>query len=188
MSNYNRVNNTDGTAIRIGEGRFSYAYVFEPRMNEETGVAKYSCSFLIPKENKEAIKLVENAVAAAAKKGAEKYWSGKVPANLKKPLRDGDVEREDDPVYEGMMFFNCSNARKPHVCVLDEDLGAVVETSDEEEFYSGCWGALTAEFYPFDKKGSRGVAVSLGNVIKTRDGDRLSGSAESADSSFGDLF
>lgn len=86
------------------------------------------------------------------------------------------------------MFFNCSNTRKPHVCVLDEDLGAVVETTDIDDFYSGCYGALTAEFYPYNKNGNRGVAVSLGNVIKTRDGDRLSGASESADSSFGDLY
>ena len=186
-ANYNKVIGNDGTTVRVGEGRFSYAYVWEPKKNEETGVSKYSVSFLIPKENKESIKIVEAAIAEAAKKGAEKFWSGKIPANLKKPLRDGDEDRPDDPVYKGMMFFNASNQNKPCVCVKDEDLGTVVEAFDTEEFYSGCYGAIICSFYPYNKNGNRGVAVSLGNVIKTRDGDQLSGSKMSVDASFGDL-
>ena len=161
--------------------------MWEPKRKEETGVEKDSCSFLIPKENKEAIKLVETAITEAAKKGAEKFWSGKVPANLHKPLRDGDEDRPDDPVYKGMMFFNSSNQNKPYVCVKDEDMGTVVEALDQDEFYSGCWGAIICNFYPYNKNGNRGIAVSLGNVIKTRDDEPLSNSKLSVDASFGDL-
>ena len=185
-ANYSKQINTDGTTVRVGEGRFSYAYVWEPRKNEETGDEKYSCSFLIPKANTAAVKVVENAIAAAAKKGAEKFWSGKIPGNLKKPLRDGDEDRPDDPVYKGMYFFNASNKNKPYVCVKD-DLGDVAEALNQDEFYSGCWGAIICDFYPYDKKGNRGVAVSLGNVIKTRDDDPLSTTKLSVDASFGDL-
>lgn len=186
-ANYSKQLNADGTAVRVGEGRFSYAYVWEPRRNEETGVEKYSCSFLIPKSNTAAIKLVESAIAAAAKKGADKYWSGKVPANIKKPLRDGDEDRPDDPVYKGMMFFNASNQNKPAVCVKDEDMGTVIEAMDRDEFYSGCWGAIICEFYAYNKNGNRGIAVSLGNVVKTRDDEPLSTTKLSVDASFGDL-
>lgn len=175
------------TSIRIGEVRFSYAYVFEPNPNalDKDGNPKYTCCILIPKTNKEAIKLIEDATAAAVTKGKETKWNGKTPALLKKPLRDGDVEKaDDDPTYEGMMFLNCSNKRKPGVQVLDD--GMRYEASDDD-FYSGCWGAVTLDFFPYDTSGSKGVGASLGNCIKLRDDDRLAGSAESADSSFSDL-
>ena len=141
------VKKTD-TSIRIGEVRFSYVYVFEPNPNatDSKGNQKYTCCLLIPKTNKEAIKLINDAVDAAAKVGAEKYWKGKVPALLKKPLRDGDIEKaDDDPAYAGMMFLNCSNIRKPGVQVLDD--GMRYEAS-YDDFYSGCWGAVTLNFFP----------------------------------------
>lgn len=172
------------TSIRIGEVRFSFPRVFTPGSVDENSQKKYSCSILIPKENKEAIKLIDEAVDAAANKGAEKYWKGKVPANIHKPLRDGDFDREEDPAYEGMMFLNASNTRKPGVQVREE--GVRFEAT-EDDFYAGCYGAVTLDFYPYDKNGNRGVAVSLNNLIKLRDGERLAGGGESADSAFSDL-
>lgn len=173
------------TSIRIGEVRFSYARVFEPYKQEGQETAKYSCCILVPKSNKEAIKLITDAVDAAAKVGAEKFWSNKVPATLKKPLRDGEDEHPDDPVYKGMMFFNCNNTRKPGVQVLDD--GERYNADSDDDFYSGCWGAVTVNFYPYNKNGNKGVGASLGNLIKTRDDDRLSGGGESTEDSFGDL-
>ena len=174
------------TSIRIGEVRFSYAYVFSPNPNatDKDGNPKYTCCVLIPKTNKEAIKLIEEATNAAAIKGKETKWNGKMPALLKKPLRDGAEKEDDDPNYEGMMFLNCSNKRKPGVQVLDDGMRY---EANEDDFYSGCWGAITLDFYPYDNSGNKGVGASLGNCIKLRDGERLSGGGESADSSFADL-
>lgn len=174
------------TSVRIGEVRFSYAYVFEPQA-DDAGKLKYSCQILIPKENKEAIKLVKDAVAAAIEKGKETKtkWKGKVPSNLRNPLRDGDDEKADeDPNYEGMVFLNAKNPRKPGVQVLEDGLRY---DASEDEFYSGCWGAVTLDFYPYDNN-SNGIGVSLGNLIKLRDDTRLGGGGgESVDDSFDDL-
>ena len=176
------------TSIRIGEVRFSYAHVFEPNpdaVDSKTGKCKYTCAILIPKTNTEAIKLIEEATAAAAQKGKEDKWGGKIPATIKKPLRDGDLEKaDDDPTYEGMMFLNCSNLRKPGVQVLDD---GIRYEATPDDFYSGCWGGVILTFYPYDFSGNKGVGVSLGNCIKTRDGERLSGGGESVDTSFADL-
>lgn len=173
------------TSIRIGEIRFSFANVFVPKRNEDgEGDPKYSCQILIPKDNKEALKLIEEATAAAAAKGKETKWGGKTPALLKKPLRDGAEKEDDDPTYEGMMFLNCSNKRKPGVQVLDDGMRY---EANEDDFYSGCWGAVTLDFFPYDHKGNKGIGVSLGNCIKLRDDERLAGGGESADNSFSDL-
>ena len=183
MANLNKKNSE--TAIRIGEVRFSYPRVFEPRVDEQSGKAKYSCCILIGKDNKEALQLIEDATRAAAKKGADKFWKGKIPANLKKPLRDGDTDHPEDPAFEGMMFLNASNPYKPKVAARDEF--GIVSVEDPMDFYAGCYGAVTLEFFPYEAKGNKGVGVSLGNVIKLREGEHLAGSVESAEASFADL-
>lgn len=177
----NKVTNNDGTSLRIGEVRFSYPRLFEP--NPESG--KYSCCILIDKGNKEALDLIDSAIAAAAKKGADKFWKGKVPPNLAKPLHDGDVEKPDDEAYFNCFYFNCSNTYAPQCVVKNAELGLV--SADERDIYPGCYGAVTVSFFPYDQQGHRGVGVSLGNVIKLRDGERLAGTAETAEASFSDL-
>ena len=49
-----------------------------------------------------------DAIEEAKQSGVSK-WNGKIPANLKTPLRDGDEERPDDPAYANSYFFNCSS-------------------------------------------------------------------------------
>ena len=181
MANYNKKINE--TLIRIGEVRFSYCHVFDPQTDKE-GKEKYSVAVLWPKSETAITKLVEEAVQAAKEKGKTSKWGGKIPANAKSPIRDGDTEREDDENYEGMYFLNCSSKQKPGVRVLEN--GSVVEALDMEDFYSGCWGAVTLNFFPYENSGNKGVGVGLNNLIKTRDDERLAGGT-SADSDFGDL-
>ena len=176
----------DPTAIRIGEVRFSYAHVFEPHAMGESDTEKYSVAVLVSKDNKEALDLFEKAQKAAIEKGKAKLWGGKVPAKLKLPLRDGDEEHPDDEAYENCMFFNASNTRAPKVCYKDPD-GLGLMNATEDDFYSGCYGAIVVNLFPYDSHGNKGVAVSLGNLIKLRDGERFGGGSESVDKSFGDL-
>ena len=96
-----------------------------------------------------------------------------------------DEDRADRPEYEGMYYLNAKSKTKPGVRILEN--GSLPEPLDESEFYSGCWGAATVSFYPFNHPaGGKGVGVGLGNVIKTRDDERLSGGV-SADKAFADL-
>lgn len=181
MPNYNKTIND--TCVRLGEVRFSYCKLFKPAA-DKNGKLKYSVAVLIPKKDKATIAMAEAAIDAAMQLGKDKKWGGRIPAKCGSPLRDGDEERPDDENYEGMMFFNCSSERKPGVCILEN--GSVVEALDEEDVYSGCWGCVTVNFFPYDSSGNRGVGAGLNNVIKTRDGDRLSGGTSAA-SDFADL-
>lgn len=175
------------TSVRIGEVRFSYPAVFEPRVNPNApdSKPKYSCCILISKDNKEALQTINEAVQAASRKGAEKFWSGKFPPTARKPLHDGDEEKPDDPAFAGMMFLNASNQYKPEVTMRD-DFG-IVAVTDPQDFYAGCYGAVTLDFFPYNKPASKGVSCSLGCLIKLRDGEHLAGSVPSAESSFADL-
>lgn len=172
------------TSIRIGEVRFSYTAVFQPKKNDDGTPSKYGVCIIIPKEDTETVNLVKEAIDAAKQRGKLEKWGGKIPANVKSCLRDGDIDREDDEAFAGCYFLNASSRNKPGVKVLED--GVVSDALDEEDFYSGCYGAVTLDFFPYESSGNKGVGAGLNNVIKTRDGDRLSG-GRSADEDFADL-
>ena len=188
---YNKKNSD--TCVRLGPVRFGYAHVFEPKIDENEAKAaaaagrepkgKYSTCIMIPKSDTDTIKMIEAAIEAAKQKGKTSKWGGKIPGRLSLPLRDGDEEDKGEE-YENMMFFNCSSSRKPGVCVWED--GKPVEALDEDDFYSGCWGAVAVNFYPFSANGNNGVGAGLNNVIKTRDDERLAGGS-TAEQDFADL-
>ena len=172
------------TSVRLGEVRFSYTAVFQPKKNDDGTPSKYGVCIIIPKEDTETVNLVKEAIDAAKQRGKMEKWGGKIPANVKSCLRDGDIDREDAEAFAGCYFLNASSRNKPGVKVLED--GIVSDALDEEDFYSGCYGAVTLDFFPYESSGNKGVGAGLNNVIKTRDGDRLSG-GRSADEDFADL-
>lgn len=181
--NYNK--KISDTQVRIGEVRFSYANVFEPRANA-SGEPKYSCAILIPKTNTTAVQMVKDAIAAAMENGKSSKWGGRIPKPCKSPLRDGDEER-DDPIYEGMYFINASASTKVKPAVKILDGGVLADALDSEDFYSGCYGAAVINFYPYSASGNNGIGAGLNVVLKTRDGERLSSSV-SAEEALSGLY
>ena len=73
MANFNK--KLSETAIRIGEVRFSYAYVFSPRKNEDGTDGKYSVQLLIPKSDTTAKKILDAAIEAAKQNGVSSKWN-----------------------------------------------------------------------------------------------------------------
>ena len=56
-----------------------------------------------------------------AKQESLPKWGGKIPPNLKLPLRDGDIDRPEDEAYAGCYFLNANSREKPQVveeCVV----------------------------------------------------------------------
>ncbi len=162
------------TKVITGLVRFSYAHVFEPA-SINGGDEKYSVSILIDKNDKKTIKAVENAIEAAKQNGIAKF-GGKIPANLKLPLRDGDEEREDDENYAGCYFINANCKTKPGI--VDERCNPIM---DSTEFYSGCYGYASVTFYAFNSNGNKGVACGLNNLMKVKDGEPLGGRSKAED-------
>ena len=182
MSNLNK--KYSETNVRLGMVRFSFPYVFQKRLNQNGEPDKYSLCVIIPKEDKQTVQTLQDAIEAAKQKGKVEKWGGKLPAKLKTPLRDGDIDREDDPAFKNCWFFNCSSKNAPGVRVRED--GVVTEALDESEFYAGCYGAVTVNCFPYNSNGNIGVGIGLNNVIKLEDGERLAGS-RSADEDFSDL-
>ena len=157
--------------------RISFANIWEPKAING-GDEKYSVSCLIPKSDKKTLARIQKAVEAAKEDGKARKWSGKIPPNLKLPLRDGDIDRPDDENYEDCYFLNASSKDAPQV--VDRKVNPVL---DPMMVYSGCYCNVSVNFYAFNANGNRGVAAGLGNIQFVRDGERVSGKA-SADADF----
>ena len=74
----------------IVPGRLSYANVWEPQ-SINGSEPKYSVSVIIPKSDKATIQKIQQAVEQAKQEAISKF-GGKIPANMKLPLRDGDID------------------------------------------------------------------------------------------------
>lgn len=87
--------------------RWSYANVWDAK-SINGGAPKYSVSLIIPKSDTVTVNKIKAAIEAAYEEGQSKLkGNGKtVPALsiLKTPLRDGDLERPDDPAYAKLML------------------------------------------------------------------------------------
>ena len=167
--------------ITIGPVRFSYLHVWEAVSIEEGSPKKFSVSAIIPKSDKETIKKIQAAIEAAKAMGKDSKFAGKIPANLKTPLRDGDAERPDDEAYKNAVFMNCHATTRPGV--VDAARNPIIE---QDEVYSGAYGYLNITLYPFNAGGSKGIAAGFNHLMKTKDGERLSGRV-SVDEAFGDV-
>lgn len=170
----------ESTKVVTGKVRFSYANVWEPKSIND-GEEKYSVSLIIPKSDKKTVKSIQKAVEAAKNAGASKF-GGKIPSNLKLPLRDGDTDREDDENYEDCYFVNANSKTKPGI--VDKAGRPII---DSTEFYSGCYGYASITFYAFNSNGNKGIACGLNNLMKTEDGEPLGGRSRAEDD-FADLI
>ena len=155
--------------------RWSYANVWEPKsINGST--PKYSVSLIIPKSDTKTVAKIKAAIEAAYREGESKLKdNGKsVPALsiLKIPLRDGDLEKPNDPAYAGSYFVNANATSAPGI--VDVDRNPILTHS---EVYSGVYGRASIGFYAFNSSGNKGIACGLNNLQKIRDGEPLGGKA-----------
>ena len=85
-------NNTAPATKVIIPCRISFANIWEPKSINGSD-EKYSVSLLIPKDDKATLAKIKKAIEAAKEAAKEKKWNGKLPANLKMPMHDGDIDR-----------------------------------------------------------------------------------------------
>ena len=165
--------NTNSTKV-IVPCRFSYLHCWEPD-SVNGSEPKYSVSAIIPKSDTKTVNAIKAAIEQAKKDSVSK-WGGKVPGNLKLPLRDGDIDRPDDEAYADSWFLNANSRQAPQV--VDSKVQPIL---DQSEVYSGCYGKISVTFYGYNSNGNRGIAAGLGNIQKLKDGESLGGRTSAAD-------
>ena len=156
--------------------RWSYVRVFDPRYNDD-GKPEYTISLIIPKTSTKTLEKITAAIEAAYKEGEAKLkGNGKsVPplAALKTPLRDGDIERADDPAYANSYFVN-AKCRDTAPDIVDINLNKIL---DRNEIYSGCYGRADISFYAYNNR-SKGIGCWLHGLQKIADGEPLGSKAD----------
>lgn len=161
--------------------RFCFCNVLTPRQND-AGEDEYTCMLLIPKEDKKTLNTIRKMVDELKKD----YWGNKVPPKYKGPLRDGDEyvneeTGEQDPNRFGCYYMNVKSKFKPDVVNKYKE-----KIDDEREFYSGCYGLDSINFYVYDNKTNKGISAGLSSILKIKDGEPLGG-ASSAEADFKDV-
>lgn len=153
--------------------RWSYVNVWAPK-SVGGGTPKYSVSLIISKTDTETLNAIQAAIQAAYQEGAAKLKGAgqTVPplSAIRTPLRDGDAERPGDPAYANSYFINANSPTAPGI--VDANCNPVIERS---EIYSGVFGRASISFYAYNRSGNRGIACSLNNLQKIRNGEPLGG-------------
>lgn len=114
---------------------------------------------------------------AAAMHTFGKEWK-KLPANIKRGLRNGAEKEGMEGYGEGTRFASLTTKTRPGVIGIEKDpeTGEYVKINPDEgnadEIYPGCYCRATVNVYSYDNKG-KGVALGLRNLQKVKDGPRL---------------
>jgi hypothetical protein len=165
------------TAIKLGTVempvRISFANIWQPKANK-SGKEKFSVSVIIDKDDTRLIKKIQRAIESVKTSDAAlKKWGGKVPKNVKTPLRDGDEDREEDGAYEGCMFVNATSDTAPGI--FEKIKNKILKVTDKAKVYSGCYCIVSVNFFAFFAEGNKGIACGLNNILKVKDGEALAG-------------
>ena len=167
------------TKVLTGEVRLSYVNLVTPKAQNPGDSPKYSVQLLIPKTDTATVQDIMNSIEAAAQKAVNEKWGGVRP-NFAPIMHDGDGVKPDAgtpyaPECKGHWVLNASSNTKPEVV----DISNINCPLAPQDIYSGMYARVTINFYGY-KNRKTGVGCGLGNVLKTRDGEPLSGGASAA--------
>jgi hypothetical protein len=170
----------DAMKVLTGEVRLSYANLTTPRAAQQGGEPKYSVTLLIPKSDTATKADIDAAIQAAANDAVSKVWNGVRPPQVRIPIYDGDGVRPSGVPFgsecHGHWVMTASTKNKPQVVGID-NINTELSPAD---IYSGMYARVTVRFFGYSNSGNKGVGCGLGNVLKTRDGEALAGSASAA--------
>ena len=170
----------DPMKVLTGECRLSYCNLTTPRAAQQGGEPKYSVTLLIPKTDVATKADIDAAIQAAANEALSKVWNGARPPQLRVPIYDGDGVRPSGVPFgdecKGHWVMTASTKNKPQVVGID-NINCELAPSD---IYSGMYARVTIRFFGYSNRGNKGIGCGLGNVMKTRDGEALTGSASAS--------
>lgn len=168
--------------IMLRNVRLSYEHIFKPTAFDDSQDAKYSATFIIPKDHPD-LPAVKRAYFEAGKEEFDAFYEGKAwPKGFTCSLKDADVETdsmgevlaEKNPAYKGCYILEANSTRRP--ITVDRRKAAVTE--EDGIIYSGCYvnASLAAAGYTYGKV-KKGVKCYLNGVQFVKDGERFGADA-----------
>lgn len=169
------------TQVVTGEARLSFVHVFKPYAFTQGSEEKYSVTVLVPKTDTATKARIDAAIEVAKQEGKEK-WNGVIPPVCPTPVYDGDGTRPSDglpfgPECKGHWVFTASAKAEYPPEVVDANMNPIINQS---EMYSGVYGRVCVNFFPYSFSGKKGIGCGLGPVQKLRDGEPLGGGVSAA--------
>ena len=170
-------------AITTGKVRASYVNIFQPRVPENGGEAKYSLTLLIPKTDVATLNAIYAGIESAKREGTQKVFNGAVPPMCRIPLHDGDGFRPSGEAFGeecgGHMVMTASAKLQPSIVGLNME--NIINPAD---VYSGCYIRANINFFAYSSNGNKGIGCGLNAVQKIEDGEPLTARV-SAEEAFG---
>lgn len=175
------------TKCLIGEARMNFARVFEPESFDDKSEPRYSVVLSFPKSNKKLYKTIEAAIDECVEKAKARH-GGALPKKFNIiEIQDG-ADWDEKFELEDFYVIKASSSYKPEVVKKAKVMGKVqlVPITDEDEFYSGCYGYASVSFYEFggEKLPNKGITCGLNSLLKSRDGEKLGTGSGSAEADF----
>jgi hypothetical protein len=168
--------------IMLRNVRLSYEHIFTPSKFDDTQEAKYSATFIIPKDHAD-LPAVKRAFYEAGQEQFAADFNGKGwPKGYTCSLKDADVDTdgngellaEKNAAYKGCYILEANSTRRP--VAVNRNKAAVTE--EDGIIYSGCYvnASLAAAGYTFGKV-KKGVKAYLNGVQFVKDGERFGSDA-----------
>ena len=168
--------------IMLRNVRLSYEHIFTPTKFDDTQEAKYSATFIIPKDHADLAAVKKAMFEAGQEKYPTAFTSTSWPKGFTCSLKDADTETdnmgevlaEKNPAYKGCYILEANSTRRP--VVFDRRKAAVTE--EDSIIYSGCYvnASLNAAGYEYGKI-KKGVKCYLNGVQFVADGERFGSDA-----------
>lgn len=152
--------------------RARYSNLVEPH-SYDGGTPKYSICAFVSKKDTGSV----DSIRLACDQAAKAKWGDDIPSDLKSPLRDGDIERPNDPSYKNTYFLNAYSQYSP--TVVDRRAHPL----NPGAIGNGCYVRIVVMMVPYDYNGTKGISARLVGVQFVDRGDELCG-ASSAEALF----
>jgi hypothetical protein len=146
------------------------------------GDPKYQVTLLIPKTDTATKADIDASIKAAYEDGVKNKWKGARPQLKNALIYDGDGNKTDGTPFgaecKGHWVIAASSPAnyKPDVVHI-RNINVQLAPTD---IYSGMYARVSLDFFSYDTCGSKGVGCGLRCVMKTKDGEPLSGRASAA--------
>lgn len=177
----------EATNVTTGKARLSYVHLFKPHAYQAGQEEKFGVTVLIPKSDTDTMARISAAIEAAKQKGTVEKWNGVCPPIVPTPVYDGDGARPSDGMpfgdeCKGHWVFTASAKADYPPEVVDRMGNPIINQS---EVYSGMYGRVNVNFFPYAFGGKKGIGCGLGPVQKLEDGETLAAGHVSAAQAFG---
>ena len=168
--------------VMLRNVRLSYEHIFTPTKFSESAPAKYSATFIIPKDHAD-LPIIKRALFEAGQETfPADFKPGAWPKGYTCALKDadvdtdsnGDVLAEKQPAYKGCYIIEANSMNRP--ITVNRKTAAVTEA--DGVIYSGCYvnASLGIAGYTYEKI-KKGVKAYLNGVQFVEDGERFGADA-----------